>query len=355
MKSKTSLSLLLGMLILTGIFSCEKEKEEKPEPSETVKNYLAIKTKMGMFNGMNSNGEMSTMNGNSDQSRNFMAVIGISQFSSNSLEIESRGTEPGVSHGYPGDSIDVWEYYTCATVTETDNGDGTFTTVYDYGDGCDEYGSLFSGKMTYIWSNEGNNYYSMVIYDNYYSYGTKMNGFSEYSFTSDGNSYYGYATKEITDDTVYAPDVFFNWSGTSTAIEEMTIIFDNGESYAYSSDYSNKWDSVSFTLLTGEYNFKNEAEGYEYNYLVTKPLFTDYRCSETWVPVSGIESIYYKESGLSAHFTLDYGNGSCDNLGILTENGESSVVDFGEMIQMYNDGVVSDTDSSSGTRPGKGK
>jgi hypothetical protein len=116
------------------------------------------------------------------------------------------------------------------TVTETENEDGTFTTVYDYGDGCEEYGFLMKGKITYIWSSEGNTYYSKVVYEKYYSYGTEINGFSEYSFTSDGSSYYNIAVKEQYDtDSMVLPYVSFNWSGTSTASDQLEYKFDEGD------------------------------------------------------------------------------------------------------------------------------
>jgi len=224
------------------------------------------------------------------------------------------------------------------------NGDGTFTTIYDYGDGCDEFGYLAKGKITYIWKNVGNDYYSKVLYDHYYNYGMEMNGYSEYSFISDGNSYFEYDSAQGSKDSLVSPGIVFYWSGTSTGKDDISIVYDNGEKYTYTSNYSNKWDNSTYTVLEGEYTCISEPDGYEYHYLVTTPLFYNYACTNTWVAVSGVETIHYKDVAESYDFLIDYGNGNCDNLATITENGETSVVDFGELIYEYcGEDVVSDS------------
>src|SRR5690606_21415624 len=105
--------------------------------------------------------------------------------------------------------------------------------------------------------------------------------------------------------------------------------FDDGNSVSYSSDYSNIWDSISYRVIRGDYYYSSTKEGYEYNYKLTEPLITDYRCSNTWVPVSGTEKIVHKENGETEEYSLNYGKGECDNLAELTQDGKTSVVDFG--------------------------
>jgi len=291
--------------------------------SDVVKRYLEFKTKMN------------AVNANSGQMSNFLSIIGASQLQSGSLNYKSLKGDSVYTDSIPSDTSGYWDYWTCATVTEFDNGDGTYTTIYDYGDGCDEYGSIIKGKITYIWKNVGNDYYSKVLYEHYYSYGMEMNGFSEYSFTSDGNSYFEYDSTGFSKDSTVSPGVCFYWSGTSTGKDNMTMIFDSGEKYTYTSNFSNKWDNSTYTVLEGEYTYTSEPEGNEYHYLVTTPLFYNYECPSTWVAVSGIETIYYKDLVETYDFMIDYGNGTCDNLATVTENGETSVIDFGELIRVY--------------------
>jgi hypothetical protein len=260
-----------------------------------------------------------------------------------SLDMNGTGSQPGTTDSIYWDTTNYWAPVTCARVTDTINEDGTHTTVYDYGVGCDEYGSLTKGKITYIWKEENNSYYSEVIYDHYYSYGVEMNGNSRYTFTSDGNSYYSSGSKEnYGDSTVTIMPIIFNWSGTSTGHDDVTMIYDDGNTTTYKSDYSNVWDSVSYKVLEGDYYYSSTAEDYVYHYKVSEPLITDYRCTNAWVPVSGIETITTVEKGQTDEYSLNYGNGTCDNLAELTQNGETSIIDFGEIYKAVegNDSTV---------------
>jgi hypothetical protein len=140
------------------------------------------------------------------------------------------------------------------------------------------------------------------------------------------------------DTAVTIMPVEFNWSGTSTGHDEITMQYDDGNVTHYTSDYSNVWDSISYKVLEGDYYYSSEADGYEYHYQVTEPLFTDYKCPDTWVPVSGIEIISTTEKGETQEYSLDYGDGTCDNLAALTQNGETSVVDFGDIYKVIEGG-----------------
>jgi hypothetical protein len=307
------------IMMLSVIISCEKSKTDNHALSAGAERFIELKTRIN------------AMNASSGQMSNFMSVIGRSQMMEGDLSIDGTYIDSSYVDSLRSDPGGYWEYFTCATVSESDNPDGTHTTVYDYGDGCDEYGSLFRGKLTYIWSNEDNNYYSKVIYEDYYTYGVEMNGTSEYSFTSDGRSYYTTGCLDSSgDSTVTICPVEFNWSGSSSGHEEITMVTDDGLTYYYKSDYSNKWDSVSYTVLTGTYYCKNESAQYnsEYNYTVEEPLITSYICSDTWVPVSGIESITNTENENTSSYSVDYGDGTCDNLALVTENGKTSLIDF---------------------------
>jgi hypothetical protein len=331
------------VMILSVITSCEKSKSNNQDLSAGAEKFLELKTRIN------------AMNAGSGQMSDFLTVIGNSQIKEGDLNIPGSNADSSYIDSISVNPDGYWDYVTCATVTEYNNPDGTHTTSYDYGDGCDEYGALYKGKITYIWRNEGNNYYSKVIYESYYSYGVKMNGMSEYSFTSDGYSSFSTGDKEISNDsTVTVSPVLFNWSGSSTGHEELTMVTDDGASYYYLSDYSNKWDSASYTVLEGAYYCKNESDEFnsEYDYTVTKPLVTRYTCVNSWVPVSGVEIISNKENDNTSSYSVDYGNGDCDNLALLTENGKTSVVDFSKI---YYEKVDSSGTSSPGAQGRSGK
>jgi hypothetical protein len=175
---------------------------------------------------------------------------------------------------------------------------------------------------------------------------------SEYFFTSDGYSYFTRVVKEDKNDsTVTISPVVFNWSGSSTGHEDITMVTDDNTTYFYLSDYSNKWDSLSYTVLVGDYYSENESDDFncEYHYTVDRPLITDYRCTDSWVPVSGIEIITNTENGKTSNYSVDYGSGACDNLAQMTENGITSVIDFGELYYIKVDSTGSTSPGNAGT------
>jgi hypothetical protein len=333
MKRITLNSIVLFTILLAGVVSCEKNKAYTVNSSEKVKKLLEIEARMNAIN--TGTGKMTS----------FMSVIGYSQLKDGELSINGTdGGDPGSLDSLNYDTTNYWAPVTCANVTERDNEDGTHTTVYDYGEGCDEFGSLIRGKITYIWKNDNNNYYSVVMYDHYYSYGIEMNGISKYSFTSNGNSFFSILRPDNSDDSLVSiMPVEFNWSGTCVGSDEITMLYDDGNSTYLKSEYSNEWDSISYRVTQGDYYYSSKAEGYEYHYLVTAPLITDYKCTESWVPVSGIETITTTENGETTEYSLNYGTGNCDNLAQLTENGKTSIVDFGEFYKTIDngDGTVS--------------
>ena len=327
MKKLTLNSIVLITVILAGAVSCEKRKTPSDNSVENVKKILELEARMNAIN--TGTGKMTS----------FMSVIGYSQLKNGELNISSTDGNPGTLDSLEYDTINYWAPVTCAIVTESDNEDGTHTTVYDYGTGCDEYGSLIRGKITYIWKNDNNNYSSVVMYDHYYSYGIEVNGISKYSFTSDANSFITIKETDNADDsTISIMPVQFNWSGTCAGSDEITMLYDDGNSTYLKSEYLNEWDSISYRVTQGDYFYSSKAEGYEYHYLVTVPLITDYKCKESWVPVSGIETIATTEDGETREYLLDYGTGNCDNLAQITENGKTSIVDFGELYKIIDNG-----------------
>ena len=321
-KKLTIITALLAVAVISGLVSCEKSRSLSADKSDTVKKILELEARMNAFNS--GTGMMT----------NFMSVIGYSQFRNGTLDI--AGSDSAVA---PGDSVSVdtvnyWAPVTCAKVTDTANADGTHTTVYDYGLGCDDGGSLIKGKITYVWKADNISYYSSVAYDHYYSYGMEMNGNSNYSFTSDGHSGYIMPGAHAVSDSMMSKLPVFNWSGTSNGQDDITMTFDNGDITIYKSRYKNVWDSISYNVVEGDYYYSDKSSSYEYHYVVSKPLVTDYACTSSWVPVSGTESITTTQDGITGEYTLDYGDGTCDNLALLTENGKTSQVDFGEIYRI---------------------
>jgi hypothetical protein len=307
MKKNISLifSIVAGLLILIG--SCKKEDNIKQVQNDVLKRYLEIKAKMSAFQQNNG--------------KDNLEAIGASIMNEMKKKLKSSSDFKDTVYI---DSLYVdttyWENWTCAIVSEYIDNDGNNVTVYDYGDeGCDEWGSLIKGKITYIWSQNNEKYFSKVLYENYNAYGMTMNGYSEYTYT--------FSTMDFPSDSNYV----FNCSGSSSCVENIEMTTEN-ENYLYTANCSYEWDENSCTVHVGETSYKELNLGYEYTYKVTNELYYNYSCRwEIYVPTRGIEEILYKSATEKTEFITDYGDGACDNLAIITENGIVYSVDFGDM------------------------
>jgi len=319
------LKAVFFVIISVSLLACEKADDGSLDKS--LKTLMDFKSKQ-LFN------ETGGIN-------NFMSVISASQFNSKNLNLAGYSPNEDYINGTceECDSTKMWSYFTCAQVTETNNADGSTTTVYDYGTGCDEYGSLMKGKITYIWKVVGNNYDSKVVYDHFYCSGMELNGFSENSFTSNGESNFEYSNAGTAGgDSVDTPEISFNWSGSSFSKENFTLNYDNGEKYIYSSEYSTKWENSTYTVVSGEYNYISESEDFDYSYVVNKPIVTNYECSLSWIPVSGKETTISKKSGKTDELIIDYGDGTCDIYAFVTENGKTTKVDMSKWYTVSSEG-----------------
>ncbi|RLD67644.1 MAG: hypothetical protein DRI95_04490 [Bacteroidetes bacterium] len=217
--------------------------------------------------------------------------------------------------GFKGDSVndgtdDIWDNWeSCAEITETENEDGSFTLVMDYGEeGCEEYGFLMKGKITMTWKIDESDYYFEEIYENYYMYDVTINGKVVFEGSWDENSW---------DD--------FSWSGQ----ENLIFTFDDGEVMEMSGKYKEKGDVDSYTVLEGSYSYSSSL-GYSFSYEVTKPLVYSYTCEDAYIPVEGTEKVKYVENGENEEFIMDYGDGTCDNKYTITSNGVTEEFDYDE-------------------------
>jgi len=312
MKYKISFIIVIAAAIISGISSCKKDDNDVVKnDNDVIKRYLEIKSSMGSF--QKNNGDVNK--------EALMASIMRHHKKSSKAYSDSGWVDTGWVE--PIDTT-YWQIFTCATVTEYVDDNGKNVTVYDYGqDGCEDWGSFFKGKVTYIWSQTNDVYFSKVMYENYYAFGMTMNGYSEYSY-----SFVNMTFENGKDSTISN----FDMSGSSSCIEDIEMIYDGGETYHYTANYSSEWEEKSYTVHEGEYSYKNLSNGYEYTYKVTEELFSNYECGyEIFVPVRGIEEIIYKDFEIDTKFVTNYGDGTCDNIAVINENGNEYTIDFGEL------------------------
>lgn len=221
-----------------------------------------------------------------------------------------------------GDSTWVDDWETCATITDTTLEDGSWQMIIDYGtEGCDEYGELVKGKITITWTETLSSYTATEVYENL-TYGDA---------TIDGTVTYSGTWTDMT-------SADFSWEGS----EDLVITFAD-EQITLKGTFKEKMDNESYTISEGNYEFTS-SKGYSYSYKITKPLVYNYSCEDAWIPVEGTEEISYTENEETTNFTVDYGDGTCDNLYTVTSNGETVEYNFEDE---WTDDGSNDSDSTN--------
>jgi hypothetical protein len=229
---------------------------------------------------------------------------------------------------------DPW--ISCAVITTTENPDGSTTTIYDYGDGCEEgwgeYKYFMHGKTAQTYKYESqqtgsvfrDTYLFKMLYDNYGgNYGNDSS-----NWAIDGNSHYeGYSSY----------DVESNKFSGAYSYNDTSLYHFGDKNYNYKSKGNSKYDEKGWVVEESDYEYGDGIDYYRSR--VVEPLVSSYLCNTfddigltqnyVWVPVSGKETVSYSQDGEVGSFEIDYGNGECDNIIYITENGIRVKVDLG--------------------------
>lgn len=241
---------------------------------------------------------------------------------------------------------------TCAVVTQTDNPDGSTTITTDYGDGCWEgsgdYKYFMFGKNSSTWkyvSSKSGTVYSYEYLSRYKS--VNFGGAYTYDMNNDG----------IMDTTHWLSNGSSTYEGQSS-YDTVTMVFTgyfifsdtsqysyDGVVYSYKSAGQTTYEKTRSVASQNDYAYENATESYSSTVLA--PLVTDFTCREqmyalaaaasagnsmmpVWITyVSGRERIEYKNADSQGEFEIDYGDGTCDNIITIIENGKTIRIDLG--------------------------
>jgi hypothetical protein len=314
----TSFVGILGILIIA---SCSDEPLNA-ELSPAAKQYLSMR--LGSINAL-----AESMNGPINQS--FRGLFNLTNIPNGKLSGDSTSNP-----SEPGDTTiieDPWQ--SCAIITEIDNEDGSHTTIQDYGEGCEEgwgdYKYHMYGKVTNTYRNNylqlgtkfKDSYFYSVVYDHFggsYNWGGNWE-------TDGGGTYEGESEYDSVNQT---------FSGSYSYEDEYTYTFDSS-TYFYSGIGTTHYDETKYVIESSEYEYAT-GENYFYKSKVLKPLVSNYSCySSLWAQesfamyitfVSGRERIQYRDGDIEGTFEIDYGDGECDNIITIYENGSKTVVDL---------------------------
>lgn len=218
------------------------------------------------------------------------------------------------------------EWTTCATESFVENADGSYTWTLDYGpDGCEENDYFMKGKLVETYAEDGNKFSGTIEFFDFGDEFSIQNGKQIFSGTWEDSG-------NLEDSTGWA------YAGTYEHEEDLVYTYKDDEveeTYTVVSSGKQSYDKTGFTVTQEEYTY-TASNGESFSGSVTSPLFYSYACesedenSYIFVYVSGAEAYTYEDSEGSGQFAIDYGNGACDNMVTITENGESYEIDLGK-------------------------
>lgn len=320
----------LSALIL---FSCQESEPRLGDLSE-------LSPEARKFFGLQGSAQMSSRAAGSSGAD--MINRSFSAAKAENPSISLAGSSSSDSTIAPTDPI---QWVTCAIITETNNPDGTTTTITDYGDGCNEgygdYQYIMRGKITFTYRNDQSKKGS-VITNRYYNRNKLENYGGTYIYNGDTSTWEnnGRSTYYIYSDYDTAKQTYsgnYTWSDSSKYGYAMRgQITETYVSNTYGEVVYNEKKSVTSSSRT-EYFTGPDS----YSTTVIVPLVMDYSCnpwslvskSETmrcimpFTYVSGRQRIEYVQNGVSGSFEVDYGNGDCDSIITIYENGKVFKID----------------------------
>jgi hypothetical protein len=119
---------------------------------------------------------------------------------------------------------------------------------------------------------------------------------------------------------------------------DTSIYVYGGTHYQYKSKGKSNYDELGWVVEENDYEYGDGTDYYRSS--VVEPLVSNSSCNVfregelvistyVWVAVSGREVVQYKQGDKEGTFEIDYGNGECDNIIYITENGIRVKVDLG--------------------------
>ncbi|MEO1253604.1 MAG: hypothetical protein AAFY41_01780 [Bacteroidota bacterium] len=328
MKTRNSIIASLWILIALFMWSCSEDSETplNPDQESIVADNLLVNSNSAI-NRMRSTGiggPMGALFGNFQQSSNGRSNTSPSALFRNHGRIESDTVVTDSTDTRPKCLVETWE----------DDGNGNYTYTLDFGDGCDYYGEFLKGKLVEKGSYNENSFTSIATYTNFGGHDWMVDGTHSYSGTWDeinstsepaDTSYYEYnATYEFSADLKTSYMEYGHDTTSEVSTGERLIEVDyvaEGSEEVDQNGYTIKSRSESVEINTGE-SFQAQVD---------IPIYFDFNCEgDVWIFVSGKESGSYTVGDETGTYSIDYGNGKCDNIVTVTENGVSEEVDLGE-------------------------
>jgi len=207
-----------------------------------------------------------------------------------------------------GRIADGWD--TCALVTITENTDGTYTVILNFGDGCEDNGKFITGVVAFTGSETDTSGVFKIAFDKFSERGvhevvedpSTVNGFYDASWSISLHNGLSYEERFTA-----AFEVNYESGGKETIAGEGEL----------------KGDLDGFVVT--KYNFVgSNLKGDKYAAVVVNPLIFDFSCKSTSIFTKGTEAFEVNEKRSS----IDFGEGECDNIFTIFLEGITIIVDL---------------------------
>ncbi len=210
------------------------------------------------------------------------------------------------------------------TYTETAS---TYEYTLDFGTGCEFDGEFFKGRLVERGSFTDNTFQSEVVFTDFGGREWEIDGTETYE---------GSWTNLDPDNEEPTED---DWSTEYTYTSDLTESFTENNTtveISFQASGSERWDQNGYTVISATES-GSTSNGESFQSTVDTPLFMDFSCEEdeVFIFVSGFESGSYTwvdDNGdeVSGSYSIDFGDGTCDNLITVTEDGVSETIDVSE-------------------------
>ena len=274
---------------------------------------LVIKLSLGLFFlGMLScddtaDGEITTSNGTG-------SIDEFLEINSVLSELESLGFSEVEREGSSTGRIGSRTAQECVDFAVATGENGTITYTYDFGEAC-EIGELaLSGRVTTsFFIDDERNFEERTVYESF-----QMNDWSIDGLETVNGRY----LFELGEGT-------FGFDVNYALSQQVSITACDGTSYDITSNTSTMITNSSKTVSVLDQTI--ETDNSIYTTSLEASLMQDFTCSrkEVYTYATGIVKTVSSEEEL----VIDYGDGTCDNLILVTENGNTTEIEASELVQ----------------------
>ena len=295
MKIKLQNGLYILAFISIFLFSCEPEESVQPDDNDgVVDNTTEL---LLLQEGIN---DLTGVNGVYQNFEN----LGLSR-----LSTLGRSKAKTSKRGRTQDDE------TCALVTIKENADGSYSLILDFGEeGCVDDGQLIKGIVTFTGSETDSSGTLKVEFDNFSEEpadGSEddepftINGYYQGEFAWNPDAEFDYVES-------YDLDLRLDYKdGTVESVEASGEARGNEQKYV-----------VLSHVISGENN-----TGDEFYAEVVKPLVYDLTCESLEIYTEGTQNFRFNEDTA----TVDFGEGTCDNIVTITAPGITIIIDLDEI------------------------